>query len=157
MTLQEIWKELQSYDGEAPRKYDMGGCRVQFYKGAMEIPLACFYPQSPFALKAKTMDELSTLLEGYGLRLDCVEDEKNYKINRAEDGQYLGRITEPSLKLHAERSKALGWEAFSRIVIFHLNLSKGRCRDEQERQASDGRAQRSEHSPVDERSEEKIS
>ncbi len=121
MTLQEIWKEFQSYDGTGSKNFEVPGCRVQFYKGAMEIPLVAFYPKSPFTLGAESMEGFSALLEKLGFELDCVEEGGNYKINRSEDGQYLGRITNEALKLHAERIKELGWDAFQSIADFHLS------------------------------------
>ena len=120
MTLEEIWTALQSYEGEGSKNFDLSGVRVQFYKGAMEIPLIAFHPSVPFDLSEGKLSELTDLLSGYGYELDCVEDSRNYKINRSEDGQYLGRLTRDAFKLHAARTKELGWETFSKMIAFHL-------------------------------------
>jgi len=61
MTLEDIWKELESYSGQGSKNFDLDGTRVQFYKGAMEIPLVAFYPKSPFKLTASRLGEFSAL------------------------------------------------------------------------------------------------
>lgn len=121
MTLEEVWKELASYSGQGSKNFDMDGTRVQFYKGAMEIPLVAFYPKSPFDLNETRLVEFSKLLASHGFKLDCVEEGGNYKINRSEDGQYLGRITQEALKLHAERTREIGWDLFNRLTTFHIH------------------------------------
>ena len=121
MNLSELWKEFQSYDGTGSKHFELPGCGVQFYKGAMEIPLIAFIPERKFDLGPAKISEFSKLLSSLGLMLDVVQDGGNYKINRSEDGQYVGRITSEALKLHAERIKDLGWEPFSKIVGFNLN------------------------------------
>lgn len=120
MNLAEIWQEFQSYDGTGSKNFSIPGCRVKFYKGAMEIPLIAFNPEKPFELSDSLMKDFSRLLSSFGLDLDCVEEGSNYKINRAEDGQYIGRITQESIKLHAVRIKELGWDPFNKMVSFHL-------------------------------------
>lgn len=120
MNLQQIWQELQSYDGNSSKSFQLNGCKVQFYKGAMEIPLIAFIPQSPFQLEDERMKLFAPILSSLNLELDCVEDGTNYKINRKEDHQYLGRITKDALKLHASRIQELGWDGFQRIVTFFL-------------------------------------
>ena len=125
MTLEEIWKEFQSYDGTGSKNFKLPGCRVQFYKGAMEIPLIAFTPENGFDLNETKVAEFSNLLSSLSLQLDTVEEGGNYTINRSEDQQYVGRITSEALKLHAERIKNSGWPAFSAVVNFHL-ASTGR-------------------------------
>ncbi len=121
MTLEEIWQELQLYQGQGTKKFDLSGIRTQFYMGAMEIPMIVFSPPVPFVLKENKLSEFSDVIAPCGLELDCVEEGNNYKINRSADGQYLGRITPNALKLHAVRAQELGWEHFNIIVSFHLN------------------------------------
>ena len=121
MNLSELWKAFQSYEGTGSKHFELPGCGVQFYKGAMEIPLIAFLPEQGFDLGQSKVSEFSKLLSSLGLKLDIVQDGGNYKINRSEDGQYVGRITSEALKLHAERIKDLGWNAFSQIAGFHLN------------------------------------
>ena len=121
LNLKEIWSEFQGYDGTGAKNFQLPDCRVQFYKGAMEIPLIAFFPKDTFNLEEKNLTDFSQLLSEIGYELDCVEEGGNYKINRSKDGQYLGRITKESLKLHAERIKELGWDAFSKIVSFQLS------------------------------------
>lgn len=123
MNLSEIWREFQSYDGEGLKNFQLSECQVRFYKGAMEIPLIVFCPTQSFDLSDEKISKFSELINSCGFELDCVEENGNYKINRSEDGQYLGRITPEAFKLHAERIKELGWELFSKIVQFHLNSS----------------------------------
>lgn len=120
MTLEQIWQALQLYNGEGSKNFDLSGTRVQLYKGAMEIPLIAFHASSPYDLSEEKIEALSDLLAQHGFELDCVEDNRNYKINRSEDGQYLGRITLEALKLHVERSKELGWNIFKEIAEFPI-------------------------------------
>ena len=121
LTLEKIWEEFKSYDGTGSKNFDLSGNRVQFYKGAMEIPLIAIYPSAPFNLAEEHLKSFSRLLSSYGLELDCVEEERNYKINTKEDSQYIGRITTDTLRLHAARIKDMGYETFSKIVSFHLS------------------------------------
>ncbi len=121
MNLETVWQELGSYDGKGAQKFELTQARVQFYMGAMEIPMVAVHPEAPFHFSPIHMNEYADLLMEYGLELDCVEEGANYKINFSEDGLYLGRLTSHFLKLHAQRIQGLGWEAFSKIVNFHLN------------------------------------
>ena len=120
MNLEKIWEEFQSYDGTGSKTFMLPGCRVQFYKGAMEIPLIAFTPDNKFDLGESQIDGFTDLLSSLGMELDTVEEGGNYKINSSEDHQYIGRVTPEALKLHAERIKALGWDGFSALVNFHL-------------------------------------
>ena len=120
MNLSDIWKEFQSYDGTGSEHLELPGCGVQFYKGAMEIPLVAFVPEQAFDLSPAKVADFSKALSSLGLTLDVVQDGGNYKINKSEDGQYVGRITSQALKLHAERIKEMGWDAFNRIAGFFL-------------------------------------
>lgn len=121
LNLEQVWDNLQSYEGNGAKNFQFFEYRVQFYKGAMEIPLIAFFPKIPFNLSDEKMQNFSSALSEFGLELDCVEEKANYKINRAEDKQYIGRLTTDSLKLHAVRIKELGWETFSKIIFFCLN------------------------------------
>lgn len=120
MNLEEIWKEFQAYDGEKSRSFHTNSMKIQFYKGAMEIPLIAFYPNQPFDLNASKMLEFEALLAGQEIEIDCVTEGSNYKINKSEDHQYIGRITNEALKLHAIRIKELGWVIFEKVAGFFI-------------------------------------
>ena len=74
MTLEQIWNELQPYEGEGSKKFSLPGIRVQFYKGAMEIPMIAFSPSSPLNLEKASLEEYARLLSSYGFVLDCVTE-----------------------------------------------------------------------------------
>lgn len=120
LTLQEIWKEVQSYEGEGSKKIDLPSGRVQFYKGAMEIPLVAFFFKNSLKLDEPCMKDFSSLLLSLQLELECVEEENNYKINCSDTKLYLGRVTSDSLKIHLERIKEMGDKTFCKIVNFFL-------------------------------------
>ncbi len=115
-----VWKELKVYNGAGSKSFQLSGCRVKIYKGAMEIPLVSFQPTKEFVLSTDRMKRFSEILSSIGLELDCVEEERNYKINRIEDHQYVGRVTTEALKLHVERSKELGWEFFYKVSTYFI-------------------------------------
>lgn len=127
MNLDEIWQELQSYDEtKTSKSFHLKEFRIQFYKGAMEIPLIAFFPAQNFDLNSSKMNEFSELLKKQGLGLDCVTESANYKINTNNEQQYIGRITKDALKLHAIRIKELGKECFETIIVFFIvaNIEK---------------------------------
>ncbi|MBI1979450.1 MAG: hypothetical protein HYS58_01660 [Elusimicrobia bacterium] len=119
--LKAVWTELESHDWSRPKSLPISNHRVKLYMGAMEIPLVSFQPKESFILSPQKMKEFISILDSLGLELDCVEEGGNYKINRAQDQLYLGRITRESLKLHAIRVRELGWNAFEKIVQFFLH------------------------------------
>ncbi|MBI2119867.1 MAG: hypothetical protein HYT97_09640 [Elusimicrobia bacterium] len=124
MTIEELWQELQNYDEtKTSKNFQLKDLRVQFYKGAMEIPLIAFFPSQHFDLNSSKMDEFSKLLEKQGLVLDCVTETANYKINTNDEQQYIGRITKDALKLHAIRIKELGKECFESLIKFFISAN----------------------------------
>ncbi len=123
--LQPIWNAVETYQGEGVKHFDLPFYRVQFYKGAMEIPLVAFFPKNPSPLSSGRMEEFQQLLSGMGLELECVEEENNYKINTSDTKLYMGRMTGEALKLHAPRIAEKGLEAFSKIVNFYFSFHGG--------------------------------
>jgi len=119
-----VWKLAEAWDREHPRSLEMEGCRVQFYMGAMEIPLVAFRPRPYVQPRNDRMQELVPALVSLGLVLDTVEVNQNYKINRRDTNEYVGRILSDALKLHCERIFDLGREAFESIVTFYLSLPR---------------------------------
>ncbi len=71
------------------------------------------------------MEAFAPVLARLGLALDCVEVGRNYKINRAHTGEYVGRIQPEALKLHAGRILDLGRTAFAAVVTLYLRLPPG--------------------------------
>jgi hypothetical protein len=118
--LTAVWTALHEWDLERPRTFQLDGCRAQLYRGAMEIPLVAFRPREPVRPTADQLAALNPVLDDMGLELDCVEVDRNYKINRKDTKEYVGRIMPDALKLHAERILDLGREAFEQIVTFYL-------------------------------------
>ncbi len=88
----------------------------------MEIPLVAFYPIKQVKLDEARMVTRASVLPRFGLELDCVEIGSNYKINRANTHEYIGRIAPDALKLHAERILDIGEDAFPEVVTFYLQL-----------------------------------
>lgn len=117
-TLEEIWEATLRYEGEGAKSFETPFGRVQLYKGAMEIPLAAFFLKTPAVLGAEQMSGFAAILGSMGLELDCVEEGRNFKINKSDTKLYMGRITCDSLKLHAPRIKDIGADAFYKIVNF---------------------------------------
>ncbi len=116
MDLSKVWNSLQSFDGTKPVSFDFPLARVKFYMGAMEIPMISLSPKVRLQLTPSEMESFSQILNSNGLELDCVAEGGNYKINRSEDGQYMGRVTEEALKLHAVRIREVGEDLFQKIV-----------------------------------------
>ena len=61
-------------------------------------------------------------LDRLGLVLDCVTPDANYKLNRHESGEYVGRILPDALKFHAERVVDLEREAVEELCRSYLSL-----------------------------------
>ncbi|MGH7331136.1 MAG: hypothetical protein ACREKS_00020 [Candidatus Rokuibacteriota bacterium] len=120
--LARVWRALEEWDQERPKSIPLSSGRAQLYRGAMEIPLVAFRPRDPVTLAEEWMSALAPTLARFGLELDCVEIGRNYKVNRGDTKEYLGRIQPDALKLHAERILALGREAFDAIAVFYLGL-----------------------------------
>jgi hypothetical protein len=120
--LEKVWLALEEWDQERPKSLPLPDGRAQLYRGAMEIPLVAFRPRAPVMPGEDPMEAFATVLARFGVELDCVEVGRNYKINRADTGEYVGRIQPEALKLHAERILDLGRTAFEAIVTLYLRL-----------------------------------
>jgi hypothetical protein len=119
-TLAEIWREVEVYRGDGAKCLELQACCVEFYLGAMAIPLVVFRPQVPGPIADDRIGEFAALLRGYGLEIECVEEGRNYKINRRDTHAYVGRLTEDALKLHVTRIVELGFDVFKGIAGFYL-------------------------------------
>ncbi len=120
--LTQVWKALEDWDQDAPRNLPLSSGRAQLYRGAMEIPLVAVRPRRAVNPAVDRMAAFAPTLARFALELDCVEVGANYKINRSDSKEYVGRVQPDALKLHAERILALGREAFDEIVVFYLDL-----------------------------------
>jgi len=120
-----VWQALQDWDQERPKGFPLPGARAQLYKGAMEIPLIAVRPRHPVAPAGEWMAALALALARFGLEVDCVELGENYKVNRSDTKEYVGRIQPDALKLHAQRILVLGREVFDEIVTLYLGLPAG--------------------------------
>jgi hypothetical protein len=120
--LAQVWQALEDWDRERPSTLALLRARAQLYMGAMEIPLIAVRPRHPVAPGEDAMAALAPTLKQFGLELDCVQVGENYKVNRSDTKQYVGRIQPDALKLHVERILALGREVFDQIVMFYLGL-----------------------------------
>jgi len=118
--LHQVWSGVEHYQGEGTRSFRVPGGRARLYMGAMEIPIVAFRMKRSPPLEAARLRDFSHLLARFGLELDCVEEEHNYKINRSDTKAYVGRITDEALKLHVGRIVEIGREAFDAIVGFYL-------------------------------------
>jgi len=90
----------------------------------MEIPLVAFRPSAPVTPSDARLAAWAESLAGYGLALESVEVGRNYKINRSDTKEYVGRILPEALKLHAERIAELGPDVFRALVTFYLGLPR---------------------------------
>ncbi len=124
-TLAEIWREVERYEGRGTKSLELQACCVEFYLGAMAIPLVVFRPEVPGPVADDRIGELTALVQGYGLELECVEVGRNYKINRGDTHAYVGRLTEDALKLHVGRIVELGFDVFQGITGFYLRAVCG--------------------------------
>ncbi len=122
--LARVWRALEDWDQEHPKSLPLPGARAQLYMGAMEIPLVAVRPRHPVAPEEDAMAALAPTLKQFGLELDCVQVGENYKINRSDTKEYVGRIQPDALKLHAQRILVLGRDAFDEIVTFYLALQR---------------------------------
>lgn len=120
--LAQVWQALEEWDHERPRTLPLPRARAQLYMGAMEIPLVAVRPRHPVAPGEDAMTALAPTLKQFGLELDCVQVGENYKVNRSDTKEYVGRIQPDALKLHAERILALGYQVFDEIATFYLAL-----------------------------------
>ncbi len=120
--LAALWKAKGTWDRERAIPLEFAPCPAQLYRGAMEIPLVAFYPIKQVKLDEARMVTRASVLPRFGLELDCVEIGSNYKINRANTHEYIGRIAPDALKLHAERILDIGEDAFPEVVTFYLQL-----------------------------------
>lgn len=125
-----IWRALEAWDRGRPRTLALPECRVQLYMGAMEIPMLAVRPRSRVTPAADRLATWTPQLERFDLILDCVADDANYKLNRAGNAQYVGRILPDALKFHAERLQGLGPEALAKLGALYLALpaADGRAR-----------------------------
>ena len=117
-----VWRALSEWDHVKPRRLDFVACWVQLYMGAMEIPMVALQPAARVAPEAERLGGWQPLLDRFGLVLDCVTEGANYKLNRCENGEYVGRILPDSLKFHAVRVLGLGLEGFEEISRAYLAL-----------------------------------
>ncbi len=117
-----VWRALSEWDRVKPRRLDFVACWVQLYMGAMEIPMVALHPAARVAPAADRIAGWQPLLDRFGLVLDCVTEGANYKLNRCESGEYVGRILPDSLKFHAVRVLDLGLEGFEEISRAYLAL-----------------------------------
>lgn len=120
----EIWRALEAWAQDRPKSLDFADCRVQFYMGAMEIPMMAVRPRMSVVPAADLIGAWQPLLDRFGLVLDCVTEGANYKLNRSGSGEYVGRILPDALKFHAVRVLALGRDAFEEICLRYLALSR---------------------------------
>jgi hypothetical protein len=120
--LATVWTELGGWDQERPKILQLRDCRVRLYMGAMEIPMVAIQAPRRIEPRVDRMEEFASLLRGFTLELDCVEVGGNYKINRSDTKEYVGRILPDAVKFHAERILDVGEEAFESMVTFYLAL-----------------------------------
>jgi hypothetical protein len=117
-----IWDAVTAWGHAKPRRLDFGTCWVQLYMGAMEIPMVALHPGAPAAPAGARVAAWAPLLERLGLVLDCVTEDVNYKLNRREGGEYVGRLLPDALKLHAVRVLDLGPDGFEALCRAYLRL-----------------------------------
>ncbi len=117
-----VWRAVEDWDKKRPKTLELAAGQAQLYMGAMEIPLVAFWPLEPVKPDEDRMNAFAPALARFGLELDCVEVGSNYKINRSDTKEYVGRILPDALKLHVERILDIGQDAFRGIVMFYLGL-----------------------------------
>jgi hypothetical protein len=120
--LDDLWAAVTQYDGARPKSFDLPWGRAQLYMGAMEIPMVALRPKGRAATDDDRIQGWASALAGFGLELDCVEVGENYKVNRSDTKEYVGRVTSDALKLHVGRIAEIGHEAFKAIVDLYLRL-----------------------------------
>jgi hypothetical protein len=117
-----VWDALTGWDQRRVRVLDLPGCRVRLYMGAMEIPMLALESTTPVSPAAARLAAWQPALDRFGLVLDCVTPDANYKLNRDASGEYVGRILPDALKFHAERLLTLGPEALEAFGRAYLAL-----------------------------------
>lgn len=122
--LTTVWKLAESWDRERPQSLELDGCRAQLYLGAMEIPLVVFRPRPHVRPRDDRMQAWRPVLATFGLVLDPVATDENYKINRGDTNEYVARILPDALKLHCERILDLGPDVFEHLVTVYLALPR---------------------------------
>lgn len=120
----EIWRALEAWGQDRPKSLKFADCRVQFYMGAMEIPMLALRPRVPVVPAADRIAAWKPLLDRIDLVLDCVTEGANYKLNRSGSGEYVGRILPDALKFHAVRVLDLERDAFEEICLRYLALPR---------------------------------
>ena len=88
----------------------------------MEIPMLALRPPTLIIPVAARLAAWEPQLQLYDLVLDCVTVSANYKLNRAVNREYVGRILPDALKLHADRLQGLGPEALADLGALYLAL-----------------------------------
>lgn len=117
-----MWHALTTWGQSRARVLELPGCQVQLYMGAMEIPMLALRPASPVSPAGGRLAGWQPTLARFGLVLDCVTPDANYKLNRHESGEYVGRVLPDALKFHAERLIDLGPEALEALCHAYLAL-----------------------------------
>jgi len=117
-----IWRALTTWEQSRARVLDLPGCRVQLYMGAMEIPMLALRRTTPLVPDAEQLATWQADLDRFGLVLDCVTPDANYKLNRHDSGEYVGRVLPDALKFHAERIVGLGPQPLKVISRAYLAL-----------------------------------
>lgn len=120
--LSAVWQAVGAWDRKRSKTLKLAACEVRFYMGAMEIPLVAFRPATPVEPHEDHMNAFGGMLARFSLELDCVEPASNYKINRSDTKEYVGRILPDALKLHVERILNIGQDAFREIVTSYLRF-----------------------------------
>jgi hypothetical protein len=119
-----VWRALEAWDRERPKRIEFPGCHVQFYRGAMEIPMVAVRLHRPVTPAADRVAAWESVLARFGLVLDCVAVGENYKLNRDDTGEYVGRVLPDALKFHAERILDAGEKALEEIATLYLQLPR---------------------------------
>lgn len=117
-----LWQTLAAWDRNRPQRLEFPGCHVQFYMGAMEIPMVALRPHKPVTPAADRVAGWGPRLARFGLVLDDVAAGENYKLNRGDTGEYVGRVLPDALKFHAERILHAGEEALEEITTLYFQL-----------------------------------
>jgi hypothetical protein len=126
--LTRVWDALTAWDQRRARVLDLPGCQVRLYMGAMEIPMLALEGAAPVSPVGERLATWQPALDRFGLVLDCVTPDANYKLNRRGSGEYVGRILPDALKFHAERLIDLGPEALETLGPAYLALPAERPR-----------------------------
>ncbi len=79
-------------------------------------------PATPVSPATERLATWQPTLDRVGLVLDCVTPDANYKLNRHDSGEYVGRILPDALKFHAVRVIDLGRDALEELCRSYLAL-----------------------------------